>query len=454
MTPSIQSFLLQSGERDTKLNRKKNPIRRYMVVQFLLITLVASFVAFAIYHGIAKAVPAHLFLCEHHQDYWEHQVKIAFDAFQEYVTDNNLSREQAIQPEWWYQSNTNVTLFFDPLPFLDAKNPEHQSYLKENEIFVLACSDGNLYATSYSPGAAYRYKWEMGGMLSGVAAAFAILFSYIGHLLHRIKRLHGQIMASTEKDCDIPINLRGQDELAQLSQKIEEMRSSLLDLLEQEQESQKSQTQLIATLSHDIRTPLTKLMGYLNILHYKENTSCEEKTHYLSMAEEKAQQLKNLTDDLLNCSFVKGKMIHDDREVVNGPVFLAQMLCERCYELEQDGFTVELPTFDGNYTLNVSIDAFQRICDNILSNIMKYASKEYPIHIQIADSADSVYLSVSNHKAISKKEIQHHGLGLPSMRELTTQLGGTMSIIDSKDQFEIRIALPKVNHSLNEQLHS
>ena len=450
MTLSIQSFLLPFGERDTKLNKKKNPIRRYMVVQFLLITLVVSFVAFGIYQGIAKAVPTHLFLCEHHKDYWDHQVKTAFDAFQEYVTENNLSCDQAIQPEWWYQSNTNVTLFFDPLPFLDTKNPEHQSYLKENEIFVLTCSDGNLYATSYSPGAAYRYKWEIGGMLSGVAVAFAILFSYIGYLLHRIKRLHGQIMSSTQKGCDIPINLRGQDELAQLSQKIEEMRCSLLDLLAQEQESQKSQTQLIATLSHDIRTPLTKLMGYLNILHYKENTSHEEKAHYLCMAEEKAQQLKNLTDGLLNCSFVKGKMIHDDREVVNGPVFLAQMLCERCYELEQDGFTIELPAFDGNYALNVSVDAFQRICDNILSNILKYASKEHPVRIQITDHADLIYLSISNHKAIPQKEIQHHGLGLLSMRELTTQLGGTMSIIDSKDQFEIHIALPKVNRPLDE----
>ncbi len=424
-------------------------MRSHIVVQFLLITLIACSTTFGLYHFISEVIPAHFFLGELYQDYWNEQVKETFETFQEYVTANNLSREQAMNSSWWYSSNTNVTLFFDPLPFVDTKNPEHQSYLKKNSIYVLTCSNGDLFATSYSPGVMYRKRWETWGILIGMTCAFIIFFAYIFHLLHRLKKLYRQIMLSTQQGGDTTIYLRGEDELACLAQKVESMRCSLLDLLEQEQESQKNQTQLIAMLSHDIRTPLTKLMGYLDILCYQKVASPEQMSHYLSMANEKANQLKTLTDNLLSCVFVKGKMIPDDRVLVNGPEFLAQILYEGCFDLESNGFTVELSSFDGEYTLNVSIDAFQRICDNLSSNILKYANKEHPICVHVTNSTDFIHLSISNYKASKSSDIPHHGLGLPSVRELTEYLGGTFSVIDTKEQFEVCIALPKVSRHSN-----
>lgn len=443
MTPSIQSFWLQFGERGIKLNRLKNPIRRYVVAQFLIVAVVACFSAFGVYHFIAEVLPAQFYLSERHQDYWDQQVKSALEAFQGYVTLHDLSRQQAMEQSWWTNSDANVIIFFDPLPFLDPENPEHKSYLDENDLLELTCSDGNLFATSYSPGTAYRRKWKIEGMVSGTMCAVIILFSYVFHLLHRIKKLYRQILRSVQNECDAPISLRGQDELAELARNIEGMRCALLDLLEQEQESQKSQTQLIATLSHDIRTPLTKLMGYLDILRYQKVTTQEEQAHYLNLLDDKATQLKILTDDLLNCVFVKGKMIHDNREVVNGPEFLSQMLYEEYCELESRGFVVEVPTFEGDYTLNISIDAFQRICDNLFSNMIKYADKAHPICIHVTNRADFIHLSFSNYKADKNSDLPHHGLGLPSVREMMEDLGGTLSIIDTKEQFEVCIALPK-----------
>lgn len=420
-----------------------------MIVQFLIVCVVACVAAFGIQHFITETIPRYVFLNERYQNYWEQEVKDTFEEFQACVTLNEMTRQQASEQSQWYYVDTNVNLFFEPLPFLDVENPEHQSYLDENKVLVLKCSDGNLYTTAFSPGNAYTRKWKIAGMVSGTACAVIILFSYVFCILYRIKKLYRQILCATQKDGDVSIGLYGQDELADLSRNIEDMRCSLLELLEQEQESQKSQIQLVATLSHDIRTPLTKLMGYLDILRYQKVDTPEGQAHYLELANEKATQLKNLTDDLLSCVFVKGKMIHDDREIVNGPEFLAQIFYDGCCEWEEKGFVVEMPLFEGAYSLNISIEAIRRICDNLSSNILKYADKTYPIHVQVSDSIDLIHLSISNHKKDKNSDIPHHGLGLPSIRELTEHLGGTFSIIDTKEQFEVRIALPKMNRCTN-----
>lgn len=434
------------------MNKIENPIRKYVIVQFVFVAIAACVAAFSTYHLIAEEIPNRLFVSERYEDYWNEQLSLALEDFQNYVTENSLTKKQAAEQSWWYSSGENVRPYFDALPFLDPENSEHRLYLIENNIFTLNCSDGNIFATSYSPGNAYRRRWNVRGMVSGTICAIIILFSYVFHLLHRIKSLYKQILYSTQKDGDVSIDLRGQDELAELAKNIESMRCSLLELLEQEQESKKSQTQLIATLSHDIRTPLTKLMGYLDILRYKKAASEKDKSRYLELANEKAEQLKNLTDELLSCVFVKGKIVYDDRKVVNGSEFLSQMLYEYCYELEAKGFKVDPPTIEGDYTLNLSVDSFQRICDNICSNIIKYADKNHPVSMKVSNGEDSVYIKISNCKADRNSYIPHHGLGLPSMRELTEYLGGTLSITDTKEQFEVCLSLPKTNLHTSKQL--
>lgn len=97
------------------------------------------------------------------------------------------------------------------------------------------------------------------------------------------------------------------------------------------------------------------------------------------------QRLKEMTDHLLDCVLVKGQLIHDDRQLVDGPEFLAQMLYEGFSELGDAGFAVSLSSLSGSYALNICIFDFQRICDNLSSNILKYASAEHSILIETAD---------------------------------------------------------------------
>lgn len=444
MIQNIQHSLLLFGERGIKLYKWKNPISSYIVAQFLMTVILSSFCAFGVNYLISDTFANHIFLSEKHASYWEELCNQELIEFQEYVTENKLTCEQALASSRLGDMTSEIVLYYEQFPAFDHNNTEHQEFLDKYQENRIICIDGDIYATSYSPGKGYRTKWKIQGMIAGTVCASMILLAYIIYLLHRIKNLHRQVFRSKQGGQDAVISIRGQDEIFELGENIESMRKTLWDLLEQEQQTQNSQNQLIASLSHDIRTPLTKLIGYLEILAYHKVSSQQEQENYLHKAVEKVQQLKCLTDNLFNCVLVKGKLIYDDRELVNGPEFLTQMLYEGFCELEMEGFTLELPQLSGEYTLNVRIDSMQRICDNLSSNIMKYGNKEQPVCINVTDKEDMIYISISNHKATKRKDVPHHGLGMPTVKNLIQELGGTLMINDTKHQYIVYLTLPKI----------
>ena len=406
--------------------------------------VLASFCAFGVNYLVSDTLSNHFFTCEKHSSYWEALCTSSLAEFRQYVTDNHLTREQALSSGQLGSSDSEIVLYYEQFPSIDIENEAQRNFLEEHRDNIITCTDGIIYATSYSPGRGYRMKWKVRGMVAGTTCASTILLVYIIHLLRRIKTLHRQILDSKQGDRSTIISIGGHDEIFELGQIIESMRTSLWDLLEQEKQSRQSQNQLIAALSHDIRTPLTKLTGYLEILAYHKVSAPQDQENYLGMALEKARQLRSLTDKLLNCTSVKGKLVHDDRELVNGPEFLSQILYESCYELEIEGFRVDQPQLSGDYVLNIQIGAFQRVCDNLSSNISKYADPSIPIRMEVCDDPYQLHLNVTNHKAKIRRDVPSHGLGLPSAKELMERMGGTLEVCETVETFTVRLTIPKV----------
>ena len=101
------------------------------------------------------------------------------------------------------------------------------------------------------------------------------------------------------------IHYDGDDELTRLSYNVEQMRSSMLKNIQLEREARDSNAELITSMSHDIRTPLTVLLGYLEMM--KNHEGCdEEMTDYIEASENTAMRLKQLSDDMLKYSLAFG----------------------------------------------------------------------------------------------------------------------------------------------------
>lgn len=420
------------------------PFFKHLLVQFLIVALLTSATAFATYHFVSMTLPDLMISHGQFQEYWDKRVDAAFVDLQKKVTGNNWTCEEVIESTQQRLTSEDIVFFFEQLPFLDLNDPKQLEYVQENEVFVLQCADGFLISSTYTPAGQLMRFLQAIGMVSGTIVSCLVLFSFVFYLVYRINKLYKQVLYSRNVDENQSISLKGRDQLARLAQNIEGMRVSLLELLENEKKTQESQIQLIATLSHDIRTPLTRLMGYTEILLYKKYTDQQEQEHYIESIWQTVQRLKAMTDDLLNCVLVNGQLIRNDRQLVDGPEFLTQMLYEGFCDLENAGFSISLPNLNGSYALNICVADFQRICDNLSSNILKYASTEHPIVIEAADDPDVIHLSISNHKIIPQKKTPHHGIGLVSVRKLVKKMDGSMDISDKKNAFSVHIFIPKV----------
>ncbi len=421
------------------------PFFNRLIVHFLMVALLTSTAAFSTSQLISTKLPELLFDSQHFQAYWDQCIDTAFVNMQKNVTDNQYTRDEVIESMPQRLASENIVFYFEMVPFLDLDDPIHQKYIEDHDALILYCADGNLVSTSYMLGEPLVHIYQISGMVGGTVVACIILSIYVLHLLHRIKHLYQQILYSRNVDVHKRISLKGSDELAALSQNIEQMRTCLLELIDREKELRDNHMQLIATLSHDIRTPLTKLMGYTEILHYKKYADPSEQSHCISYMLETIKRLREMTDNLLDCVLVKGQLMHDDCQLVDGPEFLTQVLYEGFSDLEKYGFKVFLPDLKGSYALNICISDFLRIIDNLSSNIMKYACREHPVLISAEDTNETVKLNISNHKAAKKKIIPHHGIGLASVNELIKKMGGSFKALEEKEEFSVCICIPKVN---------
>ncbi len=365
-----------------------------------------------------------------------------------YVTDHNLSTQDALADTVWNKQNSNIILFTEPAYLYEEKrsSPDFDDGDKYEAIY---CSDGFIYATSYLPGNAYFFWWDIVGLLFGILLFLGIVIPFNAYTVHRINKLYQQVLLSSQSGRNRSIEIGGIDEIAKLGNEIESMRISLLSLLKNEEKMRTESEQMVASLSHDLRTPLTKLTGYLEILIHKKNLTEVEREIYLTKTAEKAHQMKILTDELFR-KFVTETGNESDypQELIDGGQFLNQLLYEECSELEDDGFLVkQIPMFRSGYSCRLHIGDIRRAFDNIFSNLRKYADPQIPIIITEDEQQTQIYVTIENHKRKYPSDITSHKIGLMTVKTLVEQNGGSVDIRQDSTTFSIGIVLPCVKVS-------
>ena len=199
---------------------------------------------------------------------------------------------------------------------------------------------------------------------------FTILF--LALLADRIAYIH-KIMAGIEAlrrgEAERPIPKEGNNELSALADAVNYLSDHQKQVKEKEQALQKEKEELIRSLSHDIRTPLTAVLTYSEYLSQQEKGLSPEGRQQLELIRRKGEQIRELTDILLDGG--KRNLEHFD----DARLLFAQ-LTEEFSETLEDGFDLQIdtaacPAFSGSF----DVQELRRIFDNLSSNIQKYASR-------------------------------------------------------------------------------
>ena len=321
---------------------------------------------------------------------------------------------------------------------------ELKEYAAKNDLHPINVADGVLFA-SIADFTEYLY-YDVSNILSLIAAmvGFAVVFIiFFSRILGRVTRLAADVNRVAEGDMTYSIRTRGDDEISRLSSQVENMRSSILENLEREREIRAANEELITSMSHDIRTPLTVLLGYIDVM--KMHPHDETMGDYIKATEATALRLKKLSDDMFGYFLVFGdKAIEANIQDYDGTTLLSQMLDEHVLLLRENGYTVSYEEGSGLEGVSIMTDApkAMRLIDNIFSNLHKYSDPERPITVGVSMESERALLTVENGIAKDTRTAESNGIGLKTCVKLAELLDIGFEYERQKDCFRCVIAFP------------
>ncbi|MCR1950378.1 sensor histidine kinase [Clostridium sp. DSM 100503] len=299
----------------------------------------------------------------------------------------------------------------------------------------------------------------------GVGAAIiytVFLYFVLRKYFNDIRNKYQILLEATNKIAEGNLDVTIEEELGvfePLKDELQKIQKGFKNAVNEEVKSQRMKTELISNVSHDLKTPLTSIITYIDLLK-DENISEENRKLYLDTLDRKSQRLKNLIEDLFEVSKATSKNIQ--LNIVN--VDIVSLMKQTQFELS-DKIEESSLKFKWNFPENkviVPLDSQKtfRVFENLLINIVKYSMPNSRVYIDIIDGNEEVYVMLKNMSAneidFTAEEIverfargdksrntEGSGLGLAIAKSFVELQGGTLDIEIDGDLFKVVLKFKK-----------
>lgn len=390
------------------------------------------------------------------------QIKYVEDL-QEYVEDNDISASNISEVKNWTDTNTyvylsiyqnNKVIFNSDYAYsnLDSSSDtetltEEVPLLDEEYLYQLYLADGTIASVDmfcYDYWQYYYYVWGI-GVGFGILVFLGLFTKLLRHKLSYIHDIEKELRILEGGNLEYPITVKGQDELGSLARGIEQMRLSVIDNMKKEQKMLQANKDLVTAMSHDLRTPLTTLTGYLEILNMDYIEDEEQRKHYLALSLDKTREIKELSDQLFEYFLIYGE--NSKRisvESVPAYALVMDLMENQFLGLEEEGFQINcvsrIDENSGNCLINSQY--MQRVLNNILSNLDKYADKDIPIEVSVVKEQNYLILRVRN--GIRKNLDVHEStkIGLITCERIMKLHHGEFQKYEVENEFTVKLTIP------------
>jgi len=279
---------------------------------------------------------------------------------------------------------------------------------------------------------------------ASVLLCFVIIIIAIRKEIRYIHLVNEEIQVLEGGDLTKEITVRGDDEITMLAESVNEFRKSMLNQMVMIEQLEKSNRLTLAEIAHDLRTPLTSLIMYLDFAQKEIEGKEPAAELYLTWAREKSARLKNLLDQNYSYTtmqdyFQMEKTVEPAYEVLRG--FLGDINSG----LEREGFFVRSEISFGHSRILVQRDAVARVFGNLMTNINKYASKEDEVLVCCREREKYVEVAAVNKVRIFEGEKpESTGFGSRISKRLMEEMSGDYSVEESDGVFTTTLRFLKV----------
>ncbi|USG65557.1 ATP-binding protein [Brevibacillus ruminantium] len=288
------------------------------------------------------------------------------------------------------------------------------------------------------------------------------VFFVLPYILRRISLMNKIFRGAEEMasgNLDHQIHATGKGNLFRLASNLNNMKQGLKQSLEGQMKSERMKSELITNVSHDLKTPLTSIVNYVNLLK-SENLRPEDMSNYIEILDRKTQRLKVLIDDLFEASKMASGAVDLQLENVNVASLLNQALAEFSDKIEDSSLTFRVQVENQQMYAKLDGKKTWRVMENLIVNALKYSMPNTRVYISLHDEDSAVVMSIKNVSAyeidFDAKELferfkrgdksrhtEGSGLGLAIAKSIVELQGGSLSIEIDGDYFKVNVVFPK-----------
>ncbi len=222
---------------------------------------------------------------------------------------------------------------------------------------------------------------------------------YVREIINGVERMKsGDLME------EIPV--RGEDEFSEIAGSINEMRQNLYETLESRKTAEQTKDELITNVAHDLRTPLTSILGYLDLLTQGDFLTEEQKQKYLGIVSSKAKQLETLVKDLFDYTRYDRNKVKIKKEILDLNVFVPQLVDEFYPSFIDHQLECQTDFYEGALNIEGNGELLARAIGNLLSNAVKYGADGKLVEVQTGLAENRAFVAIVNYgKIIPAKDL-------------------------------------------------
>ncbi|MCD8369908.1 MAG: HAMP domain-containing histidine kinase [Clostridiales bacterium] len=244
----------------------------------------------------------------------------------------------------------------------------------------------------------------LGYVLLGV-----IVFSVIFLLLQEksvayISRISKAMESVSEGDLNTSVEVIGDDEFSSMAENLNKMVEDIRNLMDRERESERTKNELITNVAHDLRTPLTSIIGYLELLSGNVRLPEEMQRKYIEIAYSKSKRLEKLIEDLFGFTKMNYGKISMHMAKVDVVKLLSQLLEEFYPNFADKGLSYELQSNVPAKTITADGNLLARLFENLINNAIKYGADGKRVLVKVFAEDEIVRVSVINYGYVIPEE--------------------------------------------------